>query len=100
MFEQNNFEKALPLSQRAVDGRSQVLGDNHPDTLASLYGLAAILIAKKEWRDAEAAALKSLEGYAKLKMQEDVEDGLGQMSVILSATERGSEMSELTTKYT
>ena len=96
---QNKFDKALPLSQRAVDGRSHVLGCHHPDTLASLYGLAAILIAKKEWSDAESAARKSLEGYFKLKMKEDVEDGIVQLSSILAATGRGIEMPKLQAKY-
>ena len=96
---QNKFDKALPLSQRAVDGRSQVLGDHHPDTLASMYGLAAILIAKKEWSGAESAARQSLEGYVKLKMKEDVEDGIVQISEILQATGRGIEMPKLQAKY-
>ena len=73
---QEKYDKALPLCLQAVEGRTLICGALHSDTLASLYGLAAIYIGMEEYAQAKQAAEKSLTGYATLKMVDDVQDEL------------------------
>ena len=96
---QEKYDKALPLCLQAVEGRTLICGALHSDTLASLYGLAAIHIGMEEYKQAEQAAEKSLTGYVTLKMVEDVQDGVEQMSLILLKMGRENEIAELKERY-
>ena len=92
---QEKYEQALPRCLQAVEGRTLVCGALHSDTLASLYGLAAIYIGMEEYAQAKQAAEKSLTGYATLKMMDDVQDGVEQVSLILLKMGRENEIAEL-----
>ena len=80
---QQKWDKALALCQTACDGRGTVLGENHSETLASYYGLAAIYIGMEQWVEAETAAKKCLMGYATLKMTEDLNDAFDLLIQVL-----------------
>jgi hypothetical protein len=92
---QEKYDKALPLCVRACEGRTKVLGALHPDTLASLYGLAAIHIGLSNWKEAKTYAQKSLDGYFHLKLTEDIADGIELISKIFIATGREGEILKL-----
>ena len=96
---QEKYEQALPRCLQAVEGRTLVCGALHSDTLASLYGLAAIYIGMEEYAQAKQAAEKSLTGYATLKMVDDVQDGVEQVSLILLKMGRENEIAELKERY-
>ena len=52
----NKYEKAEAMARRALDGKSKVLGPEHPQTLQTLNTLAAIL--EKQGKCKEADRLK------------------------------------------
>jgi len=41
-YQQGRFEQALPLAEKALKIRTEILGEKHPDTLTSLMNLANI----------------------------------------------------------
>lgn len=41
-LEAKQFDKAEELGKEVLDERVKVLGDNHPDTLVSMFNLAMI----------------------------------------------------------
>ena len=47
------YDAALPLQQRALATRRRVLGEEHPDTLASINGMGALLEAQGKLDEAE-----------------------------------------------
>jgi tetratricopeptide (TPR) repeat protein/tRNA A-37 threonylcarbamoyl transferase component Bud32 len=55
------YDAALPLQERALATRRSVLGDEHSDTLKSLYALADLLSAQGKLADAEVVFREAVE---------------------------------------
>jgi CHAT domain-containing protein/Tfp pilus assembly protein PilF len=53
LYQQGKTQQALPLAQKALDLRKQVLGERHPDYALSLNNLAALYQAQGEYGKAE-----------------------------------------------
>ena len=51
-YSKGEFEEALPLYDECLEKRKRVLGDDHPDTLASLNNLANVYYSKGEFEEA------------------------------------------------
>ncbi len=47
------FDAAHPLQKQALDTRRRVLGDTHPDTLASINQMGVLLLAQGNWSESE-----------------------------------------------
>jgi CHAT domain-containing protein len=60
LWQAGRYKQALPLAQRAVEIRGQVLGEDHPDYAMSLYNLAAQYDALAEHAKAERLYRRSL----------------------------------------
>ena len=59
---QGKLSEAEPLYQRALAGREETLGPNHPDTLASVNNLAVLLKAQGKLSEAEPLYQRALAG--------------------------------------
>src|SRR5207245_2868193 len=57
-----DFEASEPLLRRALGARQRVLGEEHPDTLASLNNLGMLLEQKGDFVAAERMLRRALEG--------------------------------------
>jgi tetratricopeptide (TPR) repeat protein len=58
---QDKLMDAEPLMTKAVDGRRRVLGEQNPDTLASLNGVALLYLNQGKYSQADALFTKVLE---------------------------------------
>jgi len=54
------------MYRQALGLRETVLGDENPDTLASIYNLAIFLITRKLFSEADALYQRALNGYGKI----------------------------------
>jgi len=73
--EAGHLKETEALEVMAMEKRKQVLGDDHPDTLASMVNLAGTYWEQGRWTDAEALELVVLE-KRKLVLGEDHPDTL------------------------
>ena len=76
-----------------------MLGDEHPGALGSMYTIASILEKQGDFIQAERYARRSLDGYLKLNLTDDVEDGVAQIAGILRAQEQNDEAEALECRY-
>jgi CHAT domain-containing protein/tetratricopeptide (TPR) repeat protein len=53
LYEQGKAREAIPLAQKALDTRQQLLGERHPDCASSLNNLAVFYKAQGEYAKAE-----------------------------------------------
>eukprot|EP00955_Chlamydomonas_euryale_P078611 363181-Chlamydomonas_euryale.AAC.10 len=67
---QSRFDEALPLCRAALMARQNVLGADHPNTLASANNLAALLKATGELEDARELCARALSGCEKALWQD------------------------------
>jgi tetratricopeptide (TPR) repeat protein len=63
---QGLYDKAERLFRRALQGREKVLGQEHPDTLASISNLALVLNRQGKYEEAEAMNRQTLARYEKV----------------------------------
>jgi tetratricopeptide (TPR) repeat protein/predicted Ser/Thr protein kinase len=63
---QNEFARALPHAQRAVELRTQAYGAGHPETLRSMNNVAAALGESGQYQESIDILEKVLAGYEKL----------------------------------
>ena len=49
LHSKGEYDSALPLVEKCLEGRKRVLGDNHHDTLISLNTLALLFCSKGEY---------------------------------------------------
>jgi hypothetical protein len=61
----DKYEDAEVINQRALEGREEVLGNEHPDTLWSLHNLAIDLRRQRKDEEAEMIDRRALEGREK-----------------------------------
>ncbi|XRB10325.1 EF-hand domain-containing protein [Pseudoscourfieldia marina] len=62
LSDQGKYAKAEPLYREALDGCRRVLGDAHPQTLASISGLAILLSDQGKYAKAEPLYREALDG--------------------------------------
>jgi serine/threonine protein kinase len=77
--EQGRYEKAEPLFIETLETQRQVLGDKHPHTLASMYGLARLYTVQNRYEKAENLFTEMLE-IAPRQLGEQHPDTLGYMN--------------------
>ena len=53
LYQQGKYNEAIPLAEQALAIRKQQLGDNHPDTAASLNNLAGLYLSQGRYSEAE-----------------------------------------------
>jgi CHAT domain-containing protein/tetratricopeptide (TPR) repeat protein len=63
LYQQGKTQEALPLAQKALEMRKQVLGERHPDFATSLNRLAVLYHAQGEYAKAEPLYRQALEIY-------------------------------------
>ena len=59
---QGKYDLALPLYEKALEGRRRILGEDHPSTLNSRYWLGVCLVNLKLFPRGESALLAAYEG--------------------------------------
>ena len=72
---QENYEAAVEMNQRAVDGREKVRRVEHPDILVGVGGLASVLQAQGKYDTAEEMHPQVLEGREKVPFSLLCNDG-------------------------
>ena len=60
--ELGSYEEAEQMNRRALDGREQVLGKEHPYTLTSVSNLALVLHSQGKYEEAEQMNRRALDG--------------------------------------
>ncbi|WP_287521026.1 CHAT domain-containing protein [Okeania sp. SIO2C2] len=60
LYQQGKYAEAIPLAEKALAIRKNLLGDNYPDVTESLNNLAALYISRGRYREAEPLLQKSL----------------------------------------
>jgi tetratricopeptide (TPR) repeat protein len=63
---QGKYEEAETMTRRALAGREARLGPEHPETLGSVFCLAALLEALGNFEDATIRYQRALSGYNKV----------------------------------
>ena len=66
LWRQGKYEDAEHTSQRALEGREEVLGKEHPSTLTSVSNLALVLKDQGKYEAAEEMNRRALEGTEKV----------------------------------
>jgi hypothetical protein len=61
LSEQGKYTEAETLLLQTLELKKDVLGDDHPDTLASMNNLAEVLCQQGKYTDAETLQLQTLE---------------------------------------
>ncbi len=74
--EKGQVQEAEPLLRRTLEIRSRVLGEDHPNTVASCNNLAANLHSQGRYADAEALFRKSLQDWRRVLGDYDVSTAL------------------------
>jgi hypothetical protein len=62
-MDQGKYEEAEEMNRRALAGREKKLGEDHPDTLASLSFLARLLAILKQYKEAAGLYERVCAGY-------------------------------------
>jgi len=65
------YEPAAPLLEQSLSLRRKLLGDRHPDTLASMNTLGALLMQQGKLREAEPYLREALEGRRRVLGNDD-----------------------------
>ena len=60
--EENQFGEAEVLARKALEGRTRVLGPEHPYTLKTMHHLSMVLLARKQYSEAESMCRHALDG--------------------------------------
>ena len=98
---EGRFEETEPLMRDAFEGRLEVLGAQHPQTLDSMYGLGLVL--KELGRLVEAIPLmrEDLESWWKVKgaTKEETLHWASDMAMLLEEGGRAEEATRLRSEY-
>ena len=73
LYEQGKYQEAIPLAEKALSLRQEVLGNNHLDVATSLNNLAALYESQGRYTEAEPFYLQTLE-IRKQQLGEDHPD--------------------------
>jgi serine/threonine protein kinase/Flp pilus assembly protein TadD len=87
------FDAAMPLQQRALDVRSQLLGKEHPDTLASASDMGHLLDVRGDLVAAEKVLREAAEARRRV-LGEDKLDYLNALSGLTSVLMRQGKLKE------
>ena len=60
MYKQGKLEEAEPYYREVLEGRRRVLGDEHPETLRSIYNMGVTMIQQGKLDEAEALVREAL----------------------------------------
>lgn len=71
LFNEGNYDEALPLAKRALELRETALGPDHELVQAALLNLAEIYLAKKKYGEAQKLVERLLRTYEKTVGTED-----------------------------
>lgn len=85
MMHQGEYTRALPLCQEAVEGRRNILGDTHPDTLVSITNLASVLMNIGNYDEAFPLCHEAVDGYKVTlgNLHEDTLTSIGNLALLL-----------------
>jgi TonB family protein len=72
LYNEGQYDKAVPLAKRAVELREQALGPDHELVQAALLNLAEIYTAKKKYGEAQKLVERLLKTYEKTLGPEDL----------------------------
>ena len=61
LYKQGKYQEAIPLAEKALSLRQQVLGNNHPDVATSLNNLAELYCVQGRYKEAEPLFLQALD---------------------------------------
>jgi len=91
------YSTAKPLLSHAVEIRRRTLGASNPDTLKSMYDLAAILIDESRYSEAEKLARETLDARRRLLGSEhlDTLSSMTQLAFILDGEGRYADAEKL-----
>ncbi|MCW6036772.1 tetratricopeptide repeat protein [Spirulina subsalsa FACHB-351] len=97
LYQAGNYEAAIPLMERVLTLRQQVLGTQHPDVANSLNNLAFLYEAQGRYSEAEPLYLQALESRKRLWGTEhpDVATSLNNLAGLYSSQGRYSEAESL-----
>ncbi|WP_293044606.1 CHAT domain-containing protein [Moorena sp. SIO1F2] len=97
LYQQGKYSEAIPLAERALGIRQQVLGEEHPDVATSLNNLAQLYSRQGRYQEAEPLYQQSLDLRKRLLGEEhpDVATSLNNLAVLYSRQGRYQEAEPL-----
>ncbi|MEH2151404.1 tetratricopeptide repeat-containing protein, partial [Nostoc sp.] len=97
LYNEGKYSEAIPLAERELAIRKQILGEEHPDVAASLNNLAALYYAQRRDADAEPLFRQALEMRKRLLGEEhpDVAQSLNQLATLYNRQGRDADAEPL-----
>ncbi|KAJ3100866.1 Kinesin light chain 3 [Phlyctochytrium bullatum] len=94
---QGRYGEAEPLLAQSVERRKEILGDNHPDTIAAIYEHGMVLCAAGSYANSEPLLRKSLEARESLFGKADLLrlQSLAGLAALMEQMGRSSEAEAL-----